>query len=190
MITFHILEVQNKNTKFARFLDCHMALRQEINSKQINGCRASFHVDTGGPVGSDHFVTVEPQSDDEDWFITRWFYFDEENERYAWNFAEKVCTNEEYRQESREENTDWARTANLYETYSRRLYNVLSEDDRSAFPIMNEEESDQDKNVLYDCCESLFKEFKSIVRDGVDKHPEKVFEDQKDILLTHLESKT
>ena len=167
-----------------------MALRQEINSKQINGYRASFHVDTGGPVGSDHFVTVEPQSEDEDWFITRWFYFDEENKRYAWNFAEKVCTNEEYRKESREENTDWARTAKLYETYSRRLYNILSEDDRSEFPIMNEEGSDQDKNVLYDCCESLFKEFKSIVRDGVDKHPEKVFEEQKDILLTHLESKT
>jgi hypothetical protein len=79
-----------------------MALRQKIDSKKINEYRASFHVDTGGPVGSDHFVTVKPQSDDKDWFITRWFYFDENNKHYAWNFAEKVCTDKDYRQKSRE----------------------------------------------------------------------------------------
>lgn len=166
-----------------------MALRKKIDSKKINEYRASFHVDTGGPVGSDHFVTVKPQSEDKDWFITRWFYFDEDNKRYAWNFAEKVCTDKDYRQKSREKDTHWARIANLYDTYSTRLYNVLSEDDRSIFPIMDEK-SRQDKAVLYNCCESLFEEFKSIVRDGVDKHPEKVFEEQRDILLAHLESRS
>lgn len=165
----------------------YMALRQTIESKRINGYNASFHVDTGGPVGSDHFITVKPQSEDEDWWITRWFYFDEENEHYAWNFAEKVCKDKDYRQRSIEEDADWSRTSNLYETYSKQLYDVLSEDNRSKFPIMDEE-SRKDKDILYDCCASLFDEFKSIVRDGVDKHPEKVFEEQKDILLTHLES--
>jgi hypothetical protein len=53
-----------------------------------------------------------------------------------------------------------------------------------------DEESRQDKDVLYNCCESLFEKFKSIVRDGVDKHPEKVFEEQRDVLLTHLESRS
>lgn len=165
-----------------------MAIRMTIDSKRINGFKASYQIDTGGPVGSDHFITVKPQDEDEDWFITRWFYFDEQNKQYAWNFAEKICTDENYRRESREENTDWARTSNLYSTYSRRLYQVLSQDDRTKFPIMNEE-SRQDSNILDDCCESMFKEFKSIVRDGVDKHPEKVFEEQKDVLLNHLESK-
>ena len=165
-----------------------MAPRQQIEERTINGYKASFHLDMGGPLGSDHFVTVRPIDEDNSWIINRWFYFDEQNENYAWNFAEKVCTNETYREHSLNETADWSRVNNLYETYEKELYGVLCEEPASEFPIMNDKSRD-DKRVLEACCKRMFKEIKSVVRDGVDKHPEQIYEEQEQELQSHLSSK-
>ena len=48
-----------------------------------------------------------------------------------WNFSEKVCSDERYRQRSLDETADWKRVADLYEPLARRLYQELSRSERS-----------------------------------------------------------
>jgi hypothetical protein len=101
---------------------------------------------------------------EEDWLINRWFYFSEQAETYMWNFAEKICTDVEYRRRSLEETADWKRVANLYEPLARRLYHELSRSERSDFPIMDDCSRDDSK--------------KSIVRQETDKHPETIYDEK------------
>ena len=144
----------------------------------INGCTATLAFDTGGPVGSEHLVIVKPIDTEADWLINRWFYFDEQVEAYMWKFAEKVCTNEEYRRHSLEETADWKRVANLYEPLARRLYQELANSVQGDFPIMNDS-SQGDSETLETLCEELFREIKAIVRQEKNKHPEAVYEAKK-----------
>lgn len=164
-----------------------MVLRQELGTRDINGFKSSLHIDTGGPVGGDYFIVIRPSSS-EDWRIVRWFYFDEGNEQYAWDFAEKVCTSEQYRQASLEKTADWYRIMNLYETFSRQLYNFLSNYRKSDFPIMNSD-SREDRDKLYECCESLFEEIKVVVQENKNKTPEKIFKQHKQQLESYLDEK-
>lgn len=78
-------------------------MRETIENRGINGCKATLVFDTGGPVGSDHVMIVKPTDTESEWLINRWFYFDEQVEAYMWNFAEKICTDAKYRQQSLEE---------------------------------------------------------------------------------------
>ncbi|SEH45879.1 hypothetical protein SAMN05192561_10286 [Halopenitus malekzadehii] len=151
-------------------------MRETIDERTISGCKATLVFDTGGPVGSDHLLIVKPV-DTDDWLINRWFYFDEQTEAYIWDFAEKVCSDEEFRQRSLEETADWKRVANLYEPLSRGLYQKLSRSERSNFPIMNDN-SRPDSEKLESLCEQLFKETKAIVRQGKDRHPESVYDEK------------
>ncbi|MFC6872762.1 hypothetical protein [Halobellus marinus] len=152
-------------------------MRETIEERTVNGCKATLVFDTGGPVGSDHLLIVKPVDTEGDWLVNRWFYFDEQTEAYIWNFAEKVCTDEEYRQQSLEEMADWKRVANLYEPLARRLYQELSQSEQSEFPIMKES-SRLDSEKLESLCEELFEESKAIVRQGKDRHPDAVYDEK------------
>ena len=152
-------------------------MRETIDERTINGCKATLVFDTGGPVGSDYLMIVEPTNTESDWLINRWFYFGEQTEAYMWNFAEKSCTDEEYRRRSLEETADWKRIANLYEPLARRLYQELSCSERSNFPIMNDH-SRRDSEKLDSLCEELFGEIKAIVRQGTNQHPETIYDEK------------
>jgi len=145
-------------------------VRETIEERIINGCKATLVFDTGGPIGSDHLLIVKSVDTEADWLINRWFYFGEQTEAYMWNFAEKICTDEEYRQRSLEETADWKRVANLYEPLARRLYQELSCSEQSDFPIMNDS-SRADSEKLESLCEELFEEIKAIVRQGKNPRP-------------------
>ncbi|WP_182022022.1 hypothetical protein [Haloquadratum walsbyi] len=153
-------------------------MRETIENRGINGCRATLVFDTGGPVGSDHVMIVKPTDTESEWLINRWFYFDEQVEAYMWNFAEKICTDAKYRQQSLEETEEWKRVANLYEPLARRLYQELSYSERSEFPIMNDRSRD-DSEKLKSLSEELFEEIKAIVRQGADHHPEAIYDQKK-----------
>ena len=153
-------------------------MRETIENRGINGCRATLVFDTGGPVGSDHVMIVKPTDTESEWLINRWFYFNEQVEAYMWNFAEKICTDAKYRQQSLEETEEWKRVANLYEPLARRLYQELSYSERSEFPIMNDRSRD-DSEKLKSLSEELFEEIKAIVRQGADHHPEAIYDQKK-----------
>ena len=153
-------------------------MRETIENRGINGCRATLVFDTGGPVGSDHVMIVKPTDTESEWLINRWFYFDEQVEAYMWNFAEKICTDAKYRQQSLEETEEWKRVANLYEPLARRLYQELSYSERSEFPIMNDRSRD-DSEKLKSLSEELFEEIRATVRRGTDHHPEAIYNQKK-----------
>jgi hypothetical protein len=153
-------------------------MREIIENRSINGCKATLVFDTGGPVGSDHVMIVKPTDTESEWLINRWFYFDEQVEAYMWNFAEKICTDAKYRQQSLEETEEWKRVANLYEPLARRLYQELSYSERSEFPIMNDRSRD-DSEKLKSLSEELFEEIRAIVRQGADHHPEAIYNQKK-----------
>ena len=152
-------------------------VRETINKRTTNGCKATLVFDTGGPVGSNHLMIVKPIDTKSDWLINRWFYFTEQTEAYMWNFAEKISTDKEYRRQSREETADWKRVDNLYEPLARRLYQELSRSERSDFPVMNDH-SRSDSEKLESLCEELFEEIKRIVRQGADQHPETIYDEK------------
>lgn len=152
-------------------------MRETIEERRLHGCVATLVFDTGGPVGSDHLLIVKPVEIEADWLVNRWFYFDEQIETYMWNFAEKICTDTEYRQQSLEGTADWKRVATLYESLARRLYQELSQSEQSDFPIMNDS-SRPDSEKLQSVCEELFEEIKTIVRQGKDRHPETVYNEK------------
>lgn len=163
-------------------------MRTTVEEREINGCKATYVFDTGGPIGSDHLMRVEAKTEsDDDWVVNRWFYFDEEVEQYAWNFANKVATDHEYRKASINGGVEWKQVAELYETYATQLYDVLADSEESDFPIMNDDTQD-DKEQLEQVCEELFDEIKSIVRKGKDRNPNAVFEEQKRHLERWLQS--
>ncbi|CCC41102.1 hypothetical protein [Haloquadratum walsbyi] len=153
-------------------------MRETIENRSINGCKATLVFDTGGPVGSDHVMIVKPTDTESEWLINRWFYFDEQVEAYMWNFAEKICTDAKYRQQSLEETEEWKRVANLYEPLARRLYQELSYSERSEFPIMNDRSRDDSKK-LKSLSEELFEEIRAIVRQGADHDPEAIYNQKK-----------
>ena len=152
-------------------------MRETIDERIIHGCEATLVFDIGGPVGSDHVVIVKPVEDGADWLVNRWFYFDEQHEAYMWNFAEKLSTDEEYRRRSLEETADWKHVANLYEPLARDLYWELSQSEQSDFPVMNDR-SRRDSGKLESLCEALFEEIRAIVRQGVDQHPETIYDEK------------
>jgi len=110
-----------------------------IAERILNGCTATLLFDTGGPVGSEHLMIVTPVNADAEWVINRWFYFDEQAEPYMWNFAEKVCHDPEYRRQSLEGHTDWARVATRYESLAPAL--------RRAGRIRSERVPDHDRRL-------------------------------------------
>lgn len=159
-------------------------MRETIDKRDINGFKCTLEFDTGGPVGSNNLITIRKQN--EDFFIGRWFYFDEQVENYMWNFANKVSTDEEYREKSLSGDADWSRVSNLYEPLERRLYGVLKRSDKTEFPIIDDE-SRKHSDALKSQCEELFNEIREVVREDVDKHPDKIFEDKKQNLTDKLE---
>ena len=134
-------------------------------------------------------LIVKSVDTEANWLINRWFYFGEQTESYMRNFAEKVCTDEDYRRQSLEETANWKRVANLYEPLARRLYQEVSCSGQSDFPIMNDS-SRADSEKLESLCEELFEEIKAIVRQGKDQHSETIYDEKKVELQQWLGNKS
>lgn len=150
-------------------------MRKTIDERIINQCKATLVFDTGGPVGSDHLMIIKPTDTESDWLINRWFYFDEQVKPYMWNFAEKICSDAAYRQRSRDRTADWARVADLYESFARKLYEELSHSERSDFPILNDD-SRKDSEKLHSLCNALFEELRSTIRQETAHNPETIYD--------------
>jgi hypothetical protein len=58
----------------------------------IDGATVHTALDSDGPVGGDHAVTV----DGDGYRVVRWFYFDEVADTYVRNFAREVVREEPY----------------------------------------------------------------------------------------------
>lgn len=132
-----------------------MAIRIERESETVNGFVYSLHTDGGGPLSSREFVSVRPKEySEDDWSVTRWFYFDEQSDHYERNFGQKVCTNEEYRRKCIEGTADWAVVSDIFEPLERELYESLYITD------------DMDKNEFREMLKEIFEHIKIEVREN------------------------
>lgn len=120
--------------------------------------------DTGGPVGADHLVVV----DGDDFLINRWFYFDEFNERYAKNFAEKIIRDDDYRRKSLDGTADWKQAADIYEEAARRIFDLFEEAGLIGYRSGDEAEEEryrEAKQTWETLCEEVFTEVKRRARN-------------------------
>lgn len=159
-------------------------VRGTIEDYHIDDIRVTIEFDSGGPVGATTVVSVgEP----DDWAVTRWFYWDEDNDRYVKNFAEKVVKNEDYREKCLDRTAEWARVADQYEETSREIFEWFRNAGVMGYTSGNKEEKQtyqRAKNKLETICESLFNELKDEIRgdnnaetveDIVDRHKNKAW---------------
>lgn len=139
-------------------------MRETLDRYEHHGAIVSIEFDTGGPVGATHLVVV----DGDDYLVNRWFYFDEFNEQYARNFAEKLVRDDDYREASLEGTADWARVADRYEAAARRIFDVF----RDA-GLIGYTSGDDDAEARYrdakqtweTLCEEVFREVKHRIRN-------------------------
>jgi len=139
--------------------------RGTIDTYDIGNATVTVEFDSGGPVGATEVVFING----DDYSVTRWFYFDEFHEQYARNFAEKVVTNDEYRQKSLDGTASWAQVSDLYDEAARRVYQRFRDHDLLGYEHGNDTEEQRyetAKAKLERICQSLFEEIKSRIRDG------------------------
>lgn len=153
-----------------------MALRETIEQYHHNGAKIALGIDTGGPVGGNHVVSIasgdwrsDPNGTRGDgWVINRWFFFDEWNEQYARNFAEKIATDEVYRSQSLAGNALWKKVEDAYESTSRDVYEEFQSRNLLSYTAGNSDEKrtyQQATSAMESICESLFYGIKQRVRD-------------------------
>lgn len=176
-----------------------MALRETIDAYHHNGAKIALGIDTGGPVGGDHVVSIasgnwRSDSDDGGWFVNRWFFFNEWNEQYARNFAEKIATDEEYRSRSLAGDATWRRVEDAYEKASREVYGEFQSRNLLSYTAGNSDEKRVSRNAtreMESICESLFYGLKQRLRDpgGVDESEPVDIEEFKRVILDDARTK-
>lgn len=134
-----------------------------------------------GPVGATTVVSVGKE---DDWFVTRWFYFDEDNENYVRNFARKVATDETYRERCLNSTADWTRVADQYDQTAREIFQFFQDAGvmgYSAGDKKEEREYRRAKRELETICESLFTTLKAEIRGENDTmEVERIADNHKD----------
>jgi hypothetical protein len=176
-----------------------MALRETIDTYHHNGAKIALGIDTGGPVGGDHVVSIasgdwRSDSDDGGWFINRWFFFDEWSERYARNFAEKIATDEEYRSQSLTGNATWKRVEDAYEETAREVYREFQSRNLLSYTAGDSDEKRAYRKAtreMESICESLFYGLKQRLRDpgGVDENEPVAIDDFERTILDEARTK-
>ena len=155
--------------------------RATIDDYRIEDIHILIEFDSGGPVGATTIVSV---GKDDDWFVNRWFYFDEDNENYIRNFARKVATDENYRERCLNRTADWARVADHYEQTARQILEYFQDAGVMGYSVGDKEEEDEyrrAKNEMETICESLFAALKSEIRGGNSTTEiERIADDHKD----------
>jgi hypothetical protein len=134
-----------------------------LDEYDIDGATVHIAFDSGGPVGSDHLVTV----DGDDYRVVRWFYFDEFAEPYARNVARKVVRDEAYRAACLDGTTDWARIAERYEPAARRVFAVFEDAALVGYTAGDDDAEARYRAATESCerlCEELFDEIRRRVR--------------------------
>jgi len=143
-------------------------VHETISKFDYRGATIRIGVDTGGPIGSTHYATV----DGDGYRVTRYFYFDEYHEQYAENFAKKVVDKTEYREASLERSADWAQTADLYEEAAKRINQPFA---NSECGLLSYQVGDDVAEARYEAavetrdrlCEEVFDEISDRIRDTV-----------------------
>lgn len=139
-------------------------MRETLARYQVDGATVVIEFDTGGPVGGQHLVIVEG----DDYTVNRWFYFDEFNENYAQNFAEKIVRDEEYRSESLGGTADWKQVADIYEPAARRLFDIFQDAGLTGFSHGDEAEEvryRKAEETWETLCEDIFNQIKRRIRN-------------------------
>lgn len=139
-------------------------MRQTIEEYQNGGATVRVEFDTGGPVGSDHVVTV----DGDGYHVTRWFYFQEFDERYAKNFAAKVVEDPEYRAQCLDRTADWAQVADIYEEAARRIYDVFEGAGLLGYTVGDDAAKrryHEATTEMEDLCQEIFEEVRDRIRN-------------------------
>lgn len=152
-----------------------MALRETIDTYRLNGAKIALGIDTGGPVGGTHIVSIasgdrcsDPDITGDGWIINRWFFFEEWDVRYARNFAEKIATDEAYRSRSLAGAAAWKRVEETYETAARSVYREFQSRGLLAYTAGNAGEKrtyQRATTTMRSLCESLFYGIKARIRD-------------------------
>lgn len=140
-------------------------MRQTIESYELAESTVRIEFDSGGPVGGDHLVAISG----DDFQVTRWFYFDEFNEAYAKNFAEKVIDDSSYRAASLDRTADWAQIADIYEPAARRIYSIFSEAGLMGYTMGNDSEREryeEAQETMEILCEEIFQEIRGRIRES------------------------
>lgn len=139
-------------------------MRATLDHYELQGATVRIEVDTGGPVGGEHVVSITG----DEYRVTRWFYFDEFDERYARNFAEKIITNPQYRAASLEGTADWRQIAQIYEPAAHRIYEIFEDAGLTGYRAGDDEEEAryrEAKATWETLCEGLFQDIRNRVRD-------------------------
>jgi hypothetical protein len=134
-------------------------MRETIDEFVEDGCQIVIGFDTGGPFGAHEFASVRPQSEDEDWVVTRWFYFDEFDENYAKNFGRKVATDDDYRERSLNGTADWKQVVDIYNEVERRILAIFNESPSQI--LAGYSSGDDDEKRRYKAAEQSAKEILS-----------------------------
>lgn len=155
--------------------------RATIDDYRIEDVRVRIEFDSGGPVGATTAVSVGKE---DDWFVNRWFYFDEDNENYVRNFAQKVATDLDYRDRCLERTAEWACVADQYDQTAREILEYFREAGVMGYTMGDDEEEAvyrRAKSELETICESAFQALKSEIRGDNDPvEVERIAEDHKD----------
>lgn len=156
-------------------------VRQTVDEYHIDGVRVTITFDSGGPVGANTVVSIGKR---DDWFVNRWFYFDEDNENYVRNFARKVATDGAYRERCLDRTADWARVADQYEETARQIHQYFLDAGVLGYTVGNQDEKrvyEAATDELEAICESLFSQVKSEIRGDTDTDTvDQIVEDHKD----------
>lgn len=139
-------------------------MRETLEHYQQDGATVRIEFDTGGPVGARHLVIV----DGDGYLVNRWFYFDEFNEHYARNFAEKIIRDENYRDRSLEGTADWKQVADIYEPAARRVFDIFQDAGLIGYTSGDEAEEARyrdAKQTWETLCEEIFREVKQRIRN-------------------------
>lgn len=127
-----------------------------IDDYHIDDVRVRIEFDTGGPVGATTVVTV---GQEDDWFVNRWFYFEEDVEPYVRNFARKVATDADYRARCLDRTAAWTRVADRYDQAARQILEYFRDAGVMGYRAGDddaEREYRRAKDAMETICESLF----------------------------------
>jgi len=155
--------------------------RATIDDYRVEGVRIRIEFDSGGPVGAATLVSVGKE---DDWFVNRWFYFDDDNENYVRNFARKVATDEDYRKRCLNQTADWARVSDQYKPAARQILEYYRDAGIMGYTVGDKEEEHEyrrAKSEMETICESLYTALKSEIRGSNDTtEVERIISDHKD----------
>lgn len=140
-------------------------MRPTIDEFDIDEISVTVAFDSGGAVGGEYIVEVTGN----DWEVTRWFYFDEFGEEAVTRFAERLATDAEFREASKNKSADWAVTSERYEKTAEEIYEQFATKGLLSHRVGNRAEErvyGQAVDRMESLCQDAFTQIKANVYEG------------------------